>query len=442
LPLTFLAIEIAGVNGLTPASINGPIINDPGLRVEVVYKGLKFPTSMAFLGPNDILVLEKNSGTVQRIVNGTLLPKPLLDVNVANQNERGMEGIAVANHNNTNGGPTNVFLYYTESKDEDGEDGSKKVAPLGNRLYRYELVNDKLANPHLLLDLPAVPNPSHNGGKLVIGPDNNVYVVIGDLSSGHSTKAQNIQNGTDPDGTSAIYRITQNGEVVEPSIFGGEEPLDKYYAYGIRNSFGLTFDPVTGNLWDTEDGPNFGDEINLVKPGFNSGWEKVQGIWEPNPSSPYDIGQVASPDRIGLVDFQGKGKYASPKFTWNHTVGVTALKFLNSDKLGKNYENDLFVGEFNMGNVYHFDLNKERNELLLDGLLHDKVADTRTELQNVIFGQGFGGITDLAVGPDGYLYILSLQQSGYDCEGGLSNNQCIPYSSPVVGTIYKIVPAS
>src|SRR5688500_20294460 len=80
--------------------------------LEPIFHRIKFPTSMAFLGPDDILVLEKNDGTVRRIVNGTMLPEPVLDVNVASMNERGMLGIAVAKHEN---GPTYVFLYFTES---------------------------------------------------------------------------------------------------------------------------------------------------------------------------------------------------------------------------------------------------------------------------------------------------------------------------------------
>ncbi|HZA71163.1 MAG TPA: PQQ-dependent sugar dehydrogenase, partial [Nitrososphaeraceae archaeon] len=134
-----------------------PIINDPNLKTEVVVNGLELPTGMAFLGPNDILVLEKNKGTVQRIIDGKILPEPLLDVNVANKSERGLLGIAVSKHEN---GPTYVFLYYTEAKVE-GSDVCPKIGepctgdiPLGNRLYRYELVNNKLINPKLLLDLP------------------------------------------------------------------------------------------------------------------------------------------------------------------------------------------------------------------------------------------------------------------------------------------------
>ncbi|HKG90043.1 MAG TPA: PQQ-dependent sugar dehydrogenase, partial [Nitrososphaeraceae archaeon] len=149
-----------------------PSIKDPNLEVQLVSSdgGLELPTSMAFLGDNDILVLEKDKGTVQRIVNGKILPEPLLDVNVATQSERGMLGIAVAAANKSPNALTYVFLYYTEAQSKDGEDLSEKKDPLGNRLYRYELVNDKLINPKLLLDLPATPGPSHNGGVVTIGP--------------------------------------------------------------------------------------------------------------------------------------------------------------------------------------------------------------------------------------------------------------------------------
>ncbi len=208
-----------------------------------------------------------------------------------------------------------------------------------------------------------------------------------------------------------------------------------YYAYGIRNGFGLDFDPVTGNLWDTENGPAFGDELNLVRPGFNSGWAKVQGIWpimnyselvnNPPPGLPngyYFPKNSQLEDNFGrLIDFNGKGNYSDPEFTWNHTVGITSIKFFNSDKLGEEYENDIFVGTFKGGNLYHFDLDRDRNRLLLNGQLKDKVANNDEELRDVIFAQGFApiGITDLEVGPDGYLYVLSY---GTD------------------GAIYKIVP--
>ena len=243
------------------ASFSGgqPIINVPNLKAEVVFQGLHNPTSMAFLGPNDILVLEKDQGTVQRIANGNMLAQPILSANVATEGERGMLGIAITKHMAANGN-TFVFLYYTENN------GSG--SPLGNRVYRYELVDNKLINPKLILNLPATPGPFHDGGKVLIGPDKNVYAVIGDLLY-HRTQAQNVATGGLPDLTSGIIRVTQEGKPVPNSHLGNTYPLNLYYAYGIRNSFGMDFDPVTGKLWDTENGPNYGDEINLDEPGMN-----------------------------------------------------------------------------------------------------------------------------------------------------------------------------
>jgi glucose/arabinose dehydrogenase len=242
----------------------------------------------------------------------------------------------------------------------------------------------------------------HHGGEVLIGPDNNVYVVIGDiegrLDNKTKTRAQNYKDGTAPDGRSGILRITQDGKPVGKGILGDSYPLNLYYAYGIRNSFGMDFDPVTGNLWDTENGPDHGDEINLVKPGFNSGFHVVDGM----------PGNKFNPHR-DLVDFNGKGKYSDPEFVWNRTVGPTAIKFLNSDKYGKEYEDDMFVADINNGNIYHFDLDKNREKLVLNGPLDDKIANNPKELENIIFGKGFVGITDLQIGPDGYLYILGNQ---------------------------------
>ena len=260
---------------ITTQSPQGPIINDPKLKAEVVFRGINFPTSMTFLGPNDILVLEKNLGTVRRIVNGTMLPTPVFHANVDNKGERGMLGIAVSRtRNNGNTHPTTfVFLYFTEADGgkakHDNSSASGYVHQkqhLANRVYRYELVNnDKLVNPKLLLSLPAYPGSAHNGGRLIIGPDNNVYIVIGDVNgdtnySNATTLAENIEARPPPDGRGGILRITQDGKPVGKGILGDKFPLNLYYGYGIRNSFGINFDPITGQLWDTENGPRFGDE--------------------------------------------------------------------------------------------------------------------------------------------------------------------------------------
>jgi aldose sugar dehydrogenase len=459
---TFLIfVLLTGTINLTPATSQlvtqtgkGPtIIRDNNLKVQIVSKGeIRFPTSMAFLGPNDILVLEKNEGTVKRIVNGAVSSEPLLDVNVANKNERGMLGIAIDTKHPFNPNKENnttqkqkvdnlyVFLFYTEAMSKDGDDVTEGMEPLGNRLYRYELVNNKLVNPKLLLDLPTSPTGIHNGGKIVIGPDSNIYLTIGDLGIfdiiQKPSQIQNFKDGEEPNGAGGILRITQNGQVVDGGILGKEHPLNLYYAYGIRNSFGIDFDPITGKLWDTENGPYNGDEINLVNPGFNSGWGKVQGFWT-------IINQTASElfsNTTELVHFKGKGIYSPPEFVWNLTVGATDIKFLNSDKLGKIYENDMFIGDFHTGYLYHIDLTDDRMQLSLKEPLDDKLANTKDELQEISFGNGFGGITDLEVGPDGYLYILALNSGGRNCDPNLPNEPCVPYGGTNIGTIFRIVP--
>ena len=396
---------------------------DFNLRAEVFFTGLKFPTNIAFLGPDDIIVLEKNNGTVRRIVNGQMLQHPLLDVDVANEWASGMLGIAIAK--NSTADSTYVFLYYTESvKGGDGHyDCANRICmeenkPIGNRLYRYELKDNKLVNEKLLLDLPAVPGISNNGGVVATGPDNNIYLVVGDLT-GPKTVVSNNKTGLPPDGTAGILRVTHDGKVVGNGILGDTYPLNLYYAYGLRNSFGMDFDPVSGNLWDTENGPAYGDEINLVKPGFNSGWMQVQGIWKPVDAVDKDkltAGDIMS-NPSGLLDFEGKGNYSSPEFTWKETSSPTALKFFNSDNFGADYKNDMFVADA-YGNIYRFELNENRTRLVLGELLSDSVADDKVELQDMIFAKDFSTISDLEVGPDHNLYVISYP----------------------TGTIFKIVP--
>jgi glucose/arabinose dehydrogenase len=425
-----------GMSQSAPSSSNEPTIVDPNsnLTIEKYVGGLEFPSGMAFLGPDDILVLEKNNGQVRRIVNSTMLEEPVLDVAVAIKDERGLLGIAVSKDNQNNA--TFVFLYYTESsRDGDDVDG---INPLGNRLYRYEFVDGKLVNERLLLDLPATEASHHNGGRIVIGPDENIYLTVGDLQDpgqttlNHITTAQNVANSLYPDGTSGILRLTQDGEPVS-NIVGGRSPMEFYYAYGIRNSFGIDFDPITNDLWDAENGPDFGDEINRVEPGFNSGWRRVQGMAQ-------DLDQLVNslvqfPGILGrdgsllgtLQQFwfgiagTGGGRYSNPEFVWDTTVAPTAIKFLNSDSFSEEYVNDLFVASYTTGYIYRFELNDARTAFVLNGDLADGVADEFTEPDELIFARNLGRITDMAVGPDGYLYVLTIV--------GLE------------GAIYRIVPA-
>lgn len=389
-------------------AVEGPVINDTTLTAQLVVGCLKAPSAMAFLRPDDILITEKNTGNVMRAVNGVISDQPVLHVSVTKKDERGLLGLAVSD---TENGKKQVFLYYTEA--ELNESGGEGQDPLGNEVYRYDLVGNKLVNPKLLLDLPALPGPRHNAGKMAIGPDNNLYVSIGDVDGsfriiGSGTKAQNYEDGPSPDGRAGILRITQDGGPVGKGILGNTPLLNLYYAYGIKNSFGFDFDPITGKMWDSENGPTFGDEINLVEPGFNSGWIKVQGIWktDADPGEEPDKAGIAVNGSLDLVDFGGKGKYRSPEFTWSNTVAPTAVRFLTTDKLGQKYENDMFIADVKYGNIYHFKLAGNRTSLILNGSLADKVATGEDSTEQIEFASGFGGITDLQVGPDGYLYVL------------------------------------
>jgi aldose sugar dehydrogenase len=407
------------IHNLSTALAAPSITKDPNLKVETLVTGLSSPTSMAFIDNNNILVLEKG-GQVRLVLNGILQGRPVLQVPVDTESERGLLGIAIMNGTKSGNAANNnnkfVFLYYTESKD----------GQLRNRVYRYnwDEQNQNLVNPTLILDLPALPGPNHDGGKLVIGPDHYLYTVIGDLN--HRGKLQNIKDGTDPDDTSVIFRINPNdGSAAKDNPFISNNvttAMHKYYAYGVRNSFGITFDPITGNLWQTENGPDIYDEINVVKPGFNSGWIQVMGPLSRNPGISTD--QLVNYPSSHYENPRSHTGFVNPAFSWYASVAVTDIQFMKSSVLGEKYRNNIFVGDYNYGNLYYFEVNSTRtgfkfNPITQPGLA-DLVADNEKEVSEVTFGTGFGGITDLKTGPaDGFLYVLSIND----------------------GAIYKVIPA-
>ena len=376
---------------------NGPILYDDMLALELVAEGLDLPTSMRFLDDGTILVLEKNNGQVRVVSDGKLLDEPAIDVEVANAVEQGLLGIAIWNGEND----TSVFLYLTENY----EDKTRNVV----YKYIYDENEKTLENMTLVLELPGEPGPFHNGGKLATGPrDGYLYAVIGDVSSGGGILDNQIP-GRPPNDKSVILRVDRDsGTPVEDNPFynytGSMEKLHQYYAYGIRNSFGMEFDPMTGKLWMTENGDDVYDEINIVEPGFNSGWHKIMGpIIRTNMTIEND-----------LIIFDS-AKYGDPIFSWYVPVGVTDIEFLNSTKLGEKYDDNVFVGDINNGNLYFFEVNGNRTGVTFhDPRLLDLVADPvkegeDSELSSLILGDGFGRITDIESGPDGLLYIMTYE---------------------------------
>jgi glucose/arabinose dehydrogenase len=386
------AISRSPISNVAFSSEEGEIYgNDTRIKIEPVYEGLTLPTTIAFLGPDDMLVPQNN--TIMRIVSGRMLEQPVLDLGNSTRIRSCICDIAIMERDNN--GTSYAFVYYAKAEITE-DDGKTKVV---DNLYRYDITNGKFINPKLIFEAPSSLNANalHNGGKLTVGPDKNIYLTIGDIE-GRKTKAQNVNNGTLLDGSSSILRFTPDGAAVDGGLLGNTPSLDKYYAYGIRNSFGIDYDPFTGNIWITDNGPEYGDEINLARPGFNGGWNKVMGLSSRDKSF----------NLADLEFFNGTGKYYDPTFEWFDPIGVTDLAFVPGDKLGKEYEGSLFVGDINFGYVYRFLLNQSRTGLLLNDSLSDGVANNNVETLESVFAKiNDGGITDLEVGPDGLLYIVS-----------------------------------
>jgi aldose sugar dehydrogenase len=417
-------------DNITPVTI----LDDSDLEVELVTEGFESPTSMAFIGNHgDMLILEK-SGEVILFINENKSKISLLNFTVNDQTERGLLGVdvldnmadlhttaiaearsknqatipaggnSINNVSTTSPPPTSTFafFYLTEASKED------RTQVLGNRIYRFEWnpTDKSLSNGTLILDLPVLPGENHNGGKLIADSENrHIYAVIGDLN--RKGMLQNFKNGSLPDDTSVILRINPDGSPAQGNPFldvsRSDESyanLSKYYAYGIRNSFGLAIDPLTHILWDTENGPDGFDEINLVRPGFNSGWTTVMG--------PIERSNVTSENN--LVNFLGSSSYADPVFSWGRAVGVTDIEFYNSDRLGDDYTNNIFVADANNGHLYFFEVNEDRSGLKFGDsrLSDDLVASNDRERTEVTFSTRFpSSITDIETGPDGFLYVLT-----------------------------------
>jgi glucose/arabinose dehydrogenase len=372
--------------------------------------GLTQPTTMAFLGVNDFLVLEKTTGRVRRVLNNVLQPGQALDVAVDGSNERGLLGIAVLP-----GSPIRVFLYYTEA----AVDGDPAIA---NRVYRYDWDpgTGTLVSPALVLDLPVTPGPNHNAGVILVDSQARLYAMIGDLN--RNGQLQNIPGGPAPDDTGVILRVNSDGSAAAGNPFtpycsvttgqtcattancpGGEvcrTQVARYYAYGVRNGFGLEFDPANGSVWMSENGPSDFDELNRVEPGWNGGWNRIHG---PDALDPQGIGDLFHMPGAGVT-------YSDPEFSWQTVVVPTGVAFPFNMSWGAPYNSRVLVGTQG-GNIYSFPLNAGRTGLdtaALPAALQDLVAANSTEANLVRIGQGFGGITDLEVGPDDHLYVVDI----------------------------------
>jgi aldose sugar dehydrogenase len=445
---------------------------DPKLEVGTITTGLNQPVQMEWIGEDDFLVLEKATGQVKRVRNGGA-PTVVLDLTVNSASERGLLGIALDKFFRHNGF---VYLFWSETTLPADNSDLLAVPVRGNRLDRFKWDGSTLTFDRTLVRMRSFQNDesngvargNHDGGVVRVGPDGKVYLIVGD--TGRRGQMQNLIDGPfpptndgsigddqfggpDPDFehlTGVILRLNPDGSAPNDNPFydegaerGGQvgASLKKLYAYGIRNSFGMAFDPFSGDLWEQENGDDSFSEINRVKPGFNSGWVQVMGplsrvaqfreiennrgpTGDPAAGSYYGLQQVRwGPENIATTPREAAkrlfrlpgSRFSDPELAWKYEFAPGGIDFLSQRELGKKYRGDLFVGSANVrgSNIFRLPVDRNRKQIDPDDRrLRDRVADNirkydLTESESLLFGTGFGVTADVRESPAGTLYAVS-----------------------------------
>jgi aldose sugar dehydrogenase len=451
------------------AQLSGPMMLDPNLGVRALVTGLTQPSTMAFIGADDLLVLEKSTGQVKRVVNGTV-EATVLDLAVNFGSERGLLGIALHSDFPSNPG---VYLYWTESTTGADTNVLANTPLLGNRVDRFNWNGSFLTFERNLIRLRALQPPfaaeptpaagrgNHDGGVLSFGPDGKLYVFIGDV--GRRGQLQNLSDGPfgpgladdqfggpEPDNahlTGVILRLNDDGSTPSDNPFfavgaqvGGEvgANIQKIFSYGHRNSFGMAIDAHPrglGNVWLQENGDDSFSELNRVESGMNGGWVQVAGPaarvadYKAIETSPTFFGlqqmrwpptRIADTPEAALSRlFMLPGAtYSDPEFSWKFEVAPGGVGFMTSRALGPQFAGDLFMGAATPllagGYLFHFNLTGNRRSIGVDDVrLDDRVADNLakheiTESESLLIGRDFGVTTDVETGPNGNLFVVSL----------------------------------
>ncbi|HEX7174515.1 MAG TPA: PQQ-dependent sugar dehydrogenase [Pyrinomonadaceae bacterium] len=437
-----------------------PLMLVPNLSVRTIVSGLDQPTGLAFLAANDFLVLEKATGRVRRVVNGGV-QATVLDLSVNSASERGLLGVAL--HPNFAANKF-VYLYWTESPTGDDTTDTAAVFLLGNRVDRYVWNGSTLIFDRNLIRLRAHQEDegqplrgNHNGGRLAFGPDGKLYIMIGDV--GRRGFLQNVTTAVGPAGkddpwggpepddahlTGVVLRLNDDGTTPTDNPFfnvatglttpTAADNVKKVFAYGVRNGFGMAFDPLGGKLWTQEHGDDAFDEINRVEAGSNGGWIQLMGPL--SRVSEYKSIELAragglqqlrwppsliadTPQQALQRLYQLPGStYTDPQLSWKYAVAPSPLGFVAGQGLGPQYAGDMFLGASRTtllgGYLFRLKLSADRLRLATtDARLADGVADNAdkfdlTESESLVAGRDFGITTDIQTGPDGNLYVVSL----------------------------------
>jgi uncharacterized repeat protein (TIGR01451 family) len=437
------------------AASSGPTMLDPNLSVQTVLSGLSQPTAIALFG-NAFFVIEKDTGKVKFVMNGAV-QGIALDLAVNSASERGLLGIALHpnfafNHF--------VYLYWTESSTGSDSTNLADVALLGNRVDRYIWNGSTLVFDRNLIRLHAYQadanqslRGNHNGGVLRFGPDGKIYILMGD--NGRRGFLQNNQLGPVPDDqfggpepddahlTGFVLRLNDDGSTpVDNPFYNASTSLrgqaaaniKKLYAYGVRNGFGMAFDPLSGNLWDQENGDDAFDEMNRITAGSNNGWIQTMGPisrvaefkaiestygagnlqqlrWPPSLIADTPAGALAQ-----LYMLPG-AHYNDPEFSWKYALAPAGMGFVQGRELGPQFEGDMLVGAgrtfLSGGYLFRFKLTPDRLHFSFsDSRLLDLVADNTdkfdiTESESLLIGKDFGIASDIQTGPNGDVFVVS-----------------------------------
>jgi glucose/arabinose dehydrogenase len=400
----------------TPKCVHADLVFEPWAD------GVKEPTSMAWVKAgrdNVLLILEKWTGNVRAFVlaadgSSRALKNPAIKLNVNFKSERGLLGIAVHPRFAEN---RFVYLFHTQSN-RDGPDGRSDITR-GQVVSRFtlgerrggggELEGVVLENRKDILEFPYEPRDSNGpnscGGKILFGPDGKLYGVYGDQNR-HGMET-NERGGRI--GAGVIFRVNDDGSVPADNPWADHKDatVRRYFAIGVRNSFGLAFDPRSKLLWQTDNGDVLWDELNVVPPKFNGGSNYVMGPL----SDAENGGKVRS--KVPADAILGS-TYGDPVFSWYRSRGVTCLAFMNTDRYGPAHKDTLLVAETNGAWVMQFRLNAERDRVDVKSaslqarvVKGDTVPEVMANQKEVMFATDAGTVTDMQVGPDGWMYFCS-----------------------------------
>jgi glucose/arabinose dehydrogenase len=334
------------VAGLVGAAA-GPAIAGTGVRAVRVAGSLASPVGFTFTPGGRLVYLERHTGWLRFRDLQTGFDNRIHRIsNVNSDGERGALGVAV--HPDW---PTQPFVYaFVTRNTSEG---------LRNQVLRIKVENGQSVAVRRILSARAGPASNHNGGRILFGPDEKLYVVIGDNAepSNSQDRSNNLRG--------KILRVNPDGSIPATNPFGS-----RIWAYGIRNSIGLAFDPANARLWESENGPSCNDEVNRIVKGGNHGWG-------PNQSCPNTNNSGPTPRIL-------------PKYTFVNPVGLTGLAFCDACGLGTGFNGDLLVGAVNDGRIRRFDLNATRSGFDAGPLL---VVDRA------------GPVLSLEVGPNERIYF-------------------------------------